>query len=242
MVGHGADEVAFVYHRAGPVGKSQNLAACVYRIGKKKHVVSGVTLPLRPAATLAWLGFSDNGALHATDSRGLVMALQRSFDWQWVPVLDTATNPMLKSRGSLHWPIHVSGGRFTCVVLKADSNRGRLVPSASPKPVPTVVSLAVPLARLDTDIGRIEAQHLQDELELAALLRASENEITPEIRTKLSSMDTNVLKLVYAAAQKGRLVRALDLAMQLKLRRSYQLAVQVGRHTLLSTGRRYRPP
>ena len=135
-------ELAIVYHRTAPVGKTQHLATLVYvckcmlrvlvlqppgndlpaccraryRVDKKKQVVDAA-LPLRRKVTLQWIGYSDTGTLYAVDSGGLVLALQRGFGFQWGPVLDTATNPRLKSRGAVHWPIGVARGQLMCVSL-----------------------------------------------------------------------------------------------------------------------------
>lgn len=222
-----------MYHRAAPVGLAQNMSVRVYRVDKKKVVVDA-PLPLRQGKKLAWLGYSDNGELFALDSGGLLMSLARTFEWQWVPMLDTATNPTLKSRGATHWPIGVLHGRLTCIVLKNGANQNNnnknnspdaQYPSTSPKPVPTTLSLVVPLAELGTQAGSLEAQHLRHELDLAAMLRASENEITPAVQSKIVAMEGVALQLFHAACKTKRLVRALDVAMKLKLRRSYQIAV-----------------
>ena len=225
MTAKEGSELAVVYHKTNPVRKTQNLFSMLFQVDKKKTIVD-TALPLRPSKTLSWIGYSEIGVLHALDSSGLVLSLQRSFGFQWSPVLDTETHPSLRSRGATHWPISISRGRLICVVMKAE-NLGRSFPLTSPKPVPTAVPLTVPLAMLDTDVGKVEALIVQDEMEFTNMLRDSDNSVTPQIRKKLAAIDTHIIKIFNAAVQKGRLVRALDLSMRLKLLRSCRLAVQV---------------
>ena len=101
-------------------------------------------------ASLMWVGFSNDFALVAMDTDGMLSMLvvagdnvadSTLFPWEWTPVLDTVG--LRKSASDRFWPVTVYDGKFVCVPLKG----GASYPDAARRPVTTTLNLRLPLAR-----------------------------------------------------------------------------------------------
>ena len=61
----------------------------MFDLGAQTEGAAG-PLPLPPGATLAWLGFSDDGGLAKLDSGGALAVLSLRLGGRWVTALDTS--------------------------------------------------------------------------------------------------------------------------------------------------------
>mmetsp|Transcript_71582 Transcript_71582/g.207490 ORF Transcript_71582/g.207490 Transcript_71582/m.207490 type:complete len:123 (-) Transcript_71582:5-373(-) len=97
---------------------------------------------LGKGASLTWVGFSNDFALMAMDSDGMLSMLTQAgpAKWEWSPVLDTMG--LRKSMDDQFWPITVFDGKLVCVPLKG----GNTFPDAARKPVTSTLGLRLPFA------------------------------------------------------------------------------------------------
>ena len=78
-------------------------------------------VPLPRKTTLAWIGFTSDGAPAIYDSTGLLSVLdrfRRPGQARWVPILDSATLTRREGKTETYWPVGVTATHFTCVILK----------------------------------------------------------------------------------------------------------------------------
>ena len=137
---------AVAYHKAMPTGWTQRIGIDLYvykgasdgspaASGSLPRLIRSVDLPLRPHATLTWLGFSSpGGQLMAHDSSGLLLGLQPGMGWVWTPLCDTkaaaaAATGAMNADGSLrkkdvrdsYWPVAVTTVPAAAVTPTASS-------------------------------------------------------------------------------------------------------------------------
>jgi hypothetical protein len=65
----------------------------VYDVSEQRETASGA-LPLTPGASLAWLGFSEEGLLAAYDSEGELRLRTPDFGGAWVPLFSSAAGAL----------------------------------------------------------------------------------------------------------------------------------------------------
>ena len=136
--------VACVYHVGEPLRDgSQTMGYMVLDVLSQTMVAKGALSCLSLAASLTWLGFSNDSSLVAMDSDGMVSMLvhQQQGNWEWMPMLDTCG--LRKSTDDSFWPLTVFQGKLICVPLKG----GNKYPFAERKPITTTLGFRVPLAR-----------------------------------------------------------------------------------------------
>ena len=236
--------LAVIYHQSSPLTDgTQKMGYTILDAVAGRVLSKGCLACLSPRATLQWIGFSNDSALVAMDSDGMLSMLVASAEvsphWEWMPVLDTMA--LRKSSDDTHWPIHVSDGKLVCVPLKG----GQKYPDVARRPVTTTLGLRLPLAR-----GPLTQTHAVEELSVRALAtlhhrkaveqalhpgdEADDDEFTKEYRTLSAQVDKVTLKFFATLVENSKLERALDLVERLHLERSFDLAMKIAdRHRKL---------
>jgi chromosome transmission fidelity protein 4 len=244
--------LAVVYHQSSPLlDGTQQMGYSVFDAVAGRVVAKGALSCLSSRASLQWIGFSNDSALMAMDSDGMLSMLVASAEstqyWEWMPVLDTLA--LRKSSEDTHWPIHVSDGKCICVPLKG----GKKYPDVARRPVTTTIGLRLPLAR-----GPLPNLHAVEELSVRALVTlhqrkavqqalhpgsgggsgeeaAGEDEdFAKEYHALSAQVDKVTLKFFASLIEADKQERALDLVERLHLERSFDLAMKIaGRHSKL---------
>ncbi len=140
--------VAVFYHRSDAPMRdgTQLLGYSIFDGLTGATVACGDVSALSPGASLTWAGFNEKCALSIMDSVGMFSMLARypsssnSNNGNWMPMLDTVG--LRKSASDTYWPVSIHGGKLVCVPLRG----GREHPDAARRPVPTTLSLRIPLA------------------------------------------------------------------------------------------------
>ncbi|KAL3940297.1 MAG: hypothetical protein SGARI_001024 [Bacillariaceae sp.] len=149
MVGRGRFLAVF-YHESSPLDDgTQKLGYTMWDAAAFRVVAQGSVSCLSKASELTWVGFSNEYALFAMDSDGMLSMLVAAGDylapgapsWEWAPMLDTVG--LRKSKDDIYWPITVLNGKLISIPLKG----GKKHPDASRRPVTSALSLRMPLSR-----------------------------------------------------------------------------------------------
>jgi hypothetical protein len=117
-----------------------------------KRVLCKDSIALSPAATLVWLGFSEQGMPLTYDSLGILRGFLQSSSC-WIPLLDTRIKRQGKQE--YYWPVGVYEDSFMCIICK-----GRDEYPPFPKPMIMEVPLCMPFLGMDPGLsGGNEEKH-----------------------------------------------------------------------------------
>jgi chromosome transmission fidelity protein 4 len=83
----------------------------VYDVVSSSLVATG-PLPLSASATLAWLGFSEEGWPAAADSAGIIRVRTPDFGGSWAVVFDSIKQ---STGGEVFWTVGLGHGKVTCI-------------------------------------------------------------------------------------------------------------------------------
>ena len=147
------DMLAVVEHGArGALVTDQSLVVSSYSLADARRVrrLRERPVALSEGSTLAWLGFSHDGALTAVDSAGIVRSAMSAWDYEWLPVLDTASSR--KSKAERLWVIGLDETQLLCVHCKVCAPRAARAPkrARAPRALPPAVLTARARARTHT--------------------------------------------------------------------------------------------
>lgn len=227
--------LAVFYHQGEPSRDgSQNLGYMLLDAMSNRVVVKGVASCVGEGATLAWVGFNNDGCLLAMDSDGLVSMLVSTSDdnetWAWMPMLDTLG--LRKSSDDSFWPVTIYDGKLVCVPLKG----GRKHPDAARRPVTTALSLRLPFARgpltktnalEELSVRATIALHQKKAVQLVTNGDEEDEQFEREYLGLSAQVDKVTLKMFAAIIEAGKLERALDLVDRLNLEKSFDLAMTI---------------
>jgi len=131
----------------------QMMGATVLRMQTTKMValVRDDSLPLSPAARLAWIGFSDEGSPVYMDYNGVVRMLNRAAGSTWWPVANTKKHA--KGKSDNYWMVSVSEKQqnIRCIPCKGSRH-----PPTLPRPALAMLKLEMPLLEMDTEKSQYE--------------------------------------------------------------------------------------
>eukprot|EP00900_Chrysochromulina_parva_P026607 jgi/Chrpa1/8580/Chrysochromulina_OHIO_Genome00019003-RA len=219
---------------AGSTDQSMQLSLYDLRETSRPVRMAAAPVPLSEGATLRWLGFSESGVLSSVDSAGLVRSCLRSYNFEWVPVLDT--NTIKKSKSEHHWVVGLTDKDLLAVLCKAD-DPAEAYPATLPRPLVTNLALQMPLACTEPAEPAIERERLLGSLMLneyrasAADNGTDQDDVVQEAMVRgFTKLDASILKLMASACKHERNARALDLALELKLPKSLQGALKLANH------------
>lgn len=140
--------LAVFYHECEPLRDgTQKIGYKLIDVAVNRVVATGSASSISSGATLAWVGFSNDGSLLVMDSVGMASMLvsvdesPNHAKWEWMPMLDTLG--LRKSSDDSYWPVTVYDGKLVCVPLKG----GTKYPDATRRPITAALGLRLPLAR-----------------------------------------------------------------------------------------------
>eukprot|EP00794_Sanderia_malayensis_P017651 gene17651-19406_t len=153
-------QLLIVYHQGTGLPECQCLGARLFEINSRRwNSLTEHQLPLSKKSTLSWLGFSAEQTPVAVDSNGVVRMLQRSFGNTWIPVLNLKNQT--KTKSDRYWVIGVTENppEIRCILCK-----GANFPATIPRPVPSSLTMKIPLCDGDTEKGQMEETYIQNKV------------------------------------------------------------------------------
>jgi chromosome transmission fidelity protein 4 len=226
--------LAIVYHMGLPMNSFQNLG-CVLLNLETKRVLFRDKMPISASSKLRWLGFSEAGTLYSFDSRGILRALIKSLDFQWVPMLNIHEEAKGR-KADLLWIVGVTDNELLCVPCKPDEE----YPSVVPRPLTITLPLRMPLLYADQTTGDLEECYLRKQIFMNESY--DDDTITIENGKGLqqrkhtewskaqAELDTFLIKLIQIACSQDKTSRVLGIATLLQLPKSFDIAIKVASH------------
>ena len=105
--------------------------------------IASVPLPLSEGATLDWIGFSESATLCTVDSAGIVRGCMKSYQYEWVPLLDCSSVKKVHHTRNLHpasphtaYTTHITHNTANITHHTASTPTGRRWPCRLPPPPP----------------------------------------------------------------------------------------------------------
>jgi chromosome transmission fidelity protein 4 len=132
-----------VAHHVAPPGAAgdQALAYSVYDVPEQRLLHAG-PLPLSPGgAELAWLGFTEEGALAVYDSVGELFVRTPTFGGAWAPLFSAAAE---RKGAESFWLFSVAAARGEAMAIVCAGAGEPPVPSGGARPVVSALRLRVP--------------------------------------------------------------------------------------------------
>jgi len=201
------------------------------------------SVSLCPGATVAWMGYTEEGMLAVYDSEGVLRVLSPEFGGSWVPVFSAAA----ERRGGEHfWVFAASIRRSEAQCIVCANTPEPAVPSGSARPVVTAAPIRVPVIAHDESQAPLEADLLRQGLLIAhtsaAAKNAGEVETDEEaaalenaLQTAQMDADRSALRLFTRLVQTDRQARALEVAGALQTSAGLQGAIKIANHGRMST-------
>ncbi|KAL4519312.1 hypothetical protein Ndes2437B_g05172 [Nannochloris sp. 'desiccata'] len=204
------------------------------------------SVSLSPGATVAWMGYTEEGMLAIYDSEGVLRVLSPEFGGSWVPVFSAAA----ERRGGEHfWVFAVSIKRSEVQCIVCANTPEPAVPSGSARPVVTAAPIRVPVIAHDESQAPLEADLLRQGLLIAHSSAAANNansarEVETDeeaaafeaaLQTAQMDADRSALRLFTRLVQTDRQARALEVAAALQTSAGLQGAVKIANHGRMST-------
>ncbi|KAJ2808789.1 DNA polymerase alpha accessory factor Mcl1 [Coemansia guatemalensis] len=196
--------------------------------------VAAGACPVSPAAEIVWAGFSEEGHPASCDSKGMLRVLHRYWSGphaSWVPVLDTRRLSRERGKHENFWPVALSARQFIVVTCRGKS---RFPPF--PRPILDELDVEIPLLHADSQAGQQEAKYLAarvfcEQQQGEAERTASEypGGDTAHARDDLEQ-DKLLLRLIQLACKADKTQRAVDLALMIRLERSFDAALKIAIH------------
>ncbi|KAJ2156801.1 DNA polymerase alpha accessory factor Mcl1 [Coemansia sp. RSA 552] len=190
--------------------------------------------PVTPSSEIVWAGFSEEGHPATCDSKGMLRILHRYWagaDASWIPVLDTRRLSQERGRREAFWPVALSAKQFVVVTCKSGS---RFPPY--PRPILDELDIEIPLLNGNSNVGQQEAAHMA--ARIFSEQQSGEAERTDaeypggamaQARDELEQ-DKLLLRLIQLACKADKALRAMDLALMIKLERSFDAAIKIAVH------------
>ncbi len=232
-----------VAHHAAPPGAAgdQALSYSVYDVPEQRLLHAG-PLPLSPGgAELAWLGFTEEGALAVYDSAGELFVRTPAFGGAWAPLFSAAAE---RKGAESFWLFSVAAARGEAMAIVCAGTGEPPVPSGGARPVVSALRLRVPAA---TPAGADDAlTPLEGELMRVALVAAEAAAAAAAGGGDAGGADTAALEAAAGAAavaadkagvrlfaklvQADRAARALEVAARLATPAAVRGAAAIAHH------------
>ncbi|KAK5671747.1 DNA polymerase alpha accessory factor Mcl1 [Batrachochytrium dendrobatidis] len=230
MAGH-AKYLFIAYHSSGAFHGNQSVSFILMDAEKRKTIHRD-NLPISPASTLEWVGFSDTMIPLTYDTKGILRGMFLHQDASWVPLLDT--DVVRGTKQDHYWALGVVGSQFMCIICKNDKT------PQFPKPIINELPLQVPFCQFNLTSTQMEESFFQQKLFLRH--KIAENSMNMDEFSDNDSHDTDmflhenlaldktVLKLIHGACTAERSQRALDLCSMLHSTKSLEGATKLAIH------------
>ncbi|XP_076947551.1 protein ENHANCER OF LHP1 1-like [Bidens hawaiensis] len=198
------------------------------------NVVNGTVpikgrLPLTPGSCLTWLGFSEEGQLSSFDSMGVLRVFTNQYGDRWVPLFSANK---LKKKDENHWVVGLNSSKLFCILCKSPDK----FPLAVPKPVLTLLDLAIPLASSDLGAENLENEFILSNMHLSQIQRRIQEtealgqdamSLDDEALESEAALDRSILRLIASCCTGDKLVRAIELVKLLSMEKSVRGAIKL---------------
>ncbi|XP_019189746.1 PREDICTED: WD repeat and HMG-box DNA-binding protein 1 [Ipomoea nil] len=223
------DELAVVTHASPSLpSNEQVLEFRVFNIRNGTQPLRG-RLPLTPGSSLTWFGFSEEGHLSSSDSKGVLRVFINQFGGNWLPLFSESK---LKKPEEKYWVVGLNASKLFCVVCKSPDS----FPQATPKPVLTLLDLSFPLASSDLGAENLENEFILNNMHLCRVQKAIEEKIAVGQDSTLlddeafnleTALDRCILRLIASCCNGDKLERATELVKLLSLEKSVKGAIKL---------------
>mmetsp|Transcript_30588 Transcript_30588/g.42202 ORF Transcript_30588/g.42202 Transcript_30588/m.42202 type:complete len:580 (-) Transcript_30588:9-1748(-) len=196
------------------------LSLSLYNVKKKEFLVKNERVCLSEGATVQWMGFSETGLLVTYDSKGKARALVQEWGNIWSVVFDSTLTTSTQTDllpSEYYWPI----GLFQNNLIAIRCKKGEEPMPRSARALSVSVPLSIPLLHLSSVGGQLESRVMLSSL-LTEQISRSDN--SQDITSRHVEEDKNLLQLINLSCKADRSARAFDLASQLRLDRSIEIA------------------
>ncbi|KAL4439932.1 hypothetical protein ABPG75_002933 [Micractinium tetrahymenae] len=226
-------QVAAVWHAAAPTASGdQCLQYALYDVAEQRQLHAG-PLPLSPRATLAWLGFTQEGLLAAYDSEGELRLRSGDFGGAWVTAFSAAAE---RKSTEQYWVVGLGAKEMQCIVCANSPEPA--VPSGSARPVVTVVALKAPVVAQDAATAPFEADLVRHGALLSHLAASAADakdsdeaaELEVALHTAQLEADRISLRLVQKLLGTERHARVLEIACTLHNMPALEGALKLANH------------
>ncbi|KAJ2659787.1 DNA polymerase alpha accessory factor Mcl1 [Coemansia sp. RSA 1200] len=202
----------------------------LYSMDDQSRLASG-PCPVASSSEIVWAGFSEEGHPAICDSKGMLRILHQYWKTgsaSWVPVLDSRKLAHDRGKRETFWPVGISAKQF---IVAACHGKARF--PSFPKPILDELEVAIPLLHTDTQVGQQEAKSLSERLfheQLCGEAERTGNEYpggsAAQARDELEQ-DKLLLRLVQLACKADKTQRAVDLALMIRLEKSFDAAIKI---------------
>ena len=190
----------------------------------RNRTIAEGRVPMARGATLAWFGFTDHGTPAIYTKAGLLSVLIRSV---WVPVLqDTRQSNFVIG-------VSLQRAKLICVPPKSSEMP---YPCSRPRPVPSSISLDLPLVAQSTRglsareqsslLGTLSVEELSTAIDVQDADADAEAQ-QQSLRQKKTSRNKELLQLIQLACKSDRAPVAIDAASLLREPKAREAAAKV---------------
>jgi chromosome transmission fidelity protein 4 len=239
-------KLAVAWHAAPPTPLGDQCIMLGEYAVQDQRLLRQSSVSLCPGATVAWMGYTEEGMLAVYDSEGVLRVLSPEFGGSWVPVFSAAA----ERRGGEHfWVFAVSIKRSEVQCIVCANTPEPAVPSGSARPVVTAAPIRVPVIAHDESQAPLEANLLRQGLLIAHTSAAANNAhsagevetdeeaaaLEAALQTAQMDADRSALRLFTRLVQTDRQARALEVASALQTSAGLQGAIKIANHGRMST-------
>ncbi|CAN8268394.1 unnamed protein product [Cochlearia groenlandica] len=198
----------------------------IFNISRLTQELKG-RVALTPGSRLTWIGFSEEGSLSSYDSEGVLRVFTSQYGGSWIPIFSTSKE---KKQEENYWVVGLNRTSLYCVACK----RPELYPQVTPKPILTILDLALPLASSDLGAASLENELMLKQLRLyetqrrvddMAMLNVDTTTLEDEAFDQQVSQDKCILRLISSCCNSDKFVRASELMRLLTLEKSMRAAI-----------------
>ncbi|XP_031287582.1 WD repeat and HMG-box DNA-binding protein 1 [Pistacia vera] len=206
----------------------QMLEFRVFNVAKGTQPLKG-RLPVTPGSSVAWFGFSEEGQLSSSDSKGVLRVYTSLYGGSWLPLFSASKE---KKSDENYWIVGLNARKLFCIVCKNPD----FFPQVMPKPVLTLLDLSFPLASSDLGAEALENEFILNNIHLLQTQKRMEEIAEAGFDTSLlddeafnieASQDRCILRLIASCCNGDKLVRATELVKLLSLEKSMQGAIKL---------------
>ncbi|KAL1213187.1 Protein ENHANCER OF LHP1 1 [Cardamine amara subsp. amara] len=221
------DQLAVVTHVSDCLPSNEQVMEFrLFNIPRMTQELKG-RVALTPGSRLTWLGFSEEGSLSSYDSEGVLRVFTSQYGGSWIPVFSTSKE---KKQEENYWVVGLNTTSLYCIACK----HPEIFPQVTPKPILTILDLALPLASSDLGAASLENELMLKQLRLyetqrivddMALAGVDTTALEDEAFDLEVSQDKCILRLISSCCSSDSFVRASELMKLLTLEKSMRAAI-----------------
>ncbi|KAI3431740.1 hypothetical protein D9Q98_004782 [Chlorella vulgaris] len=226
-------QLVAVWHSAAPTASGDQCLQYMLLDVAEQRQLHGGPLPLSRAASLCWLGFTEEGLMATYDSEGELRLRAADFGGSWVTVFSAAAE---RKSTEQFWVVGLSARELQAIVCVNAPEP--VVSTGMQRPVVTAVPLKPPVVHQDAAIAPFEADLIRHGVLLSHMSGAAAEGRDGEERGQLESAlqgaqlesDRISLRLIQKLLAADRQARALEVSCTLHNMPALEGALKLANH------------